>query len=133
MQFLIIHPPLQSCRQNFLNQISETTPSLVPIIAVMLVKSEDSLVDLIQRKQSWGQHVRRVSDASVEASAPVQAEEQRIIAGLSQSHEAELARRQAAIDALAQYAQTQQIIGAMNRPVTTICNEFGSMINCASR
>jgi hypothetical protein len=44
---------------------------------------------------------------------------QRIVAGLQQSHEAELARRQAALhltaDAFERYAQTQQIIGSMNR------------------
>jgi CRISPR/Cas system CMR-associated protein Cmr5 small subunit len=120
---LMIHPPLQSCRQEFLSQISQTTPSLVPTVAIMLAKAEDSLVDLIQKKQSWGQHVSRVRNALVEGSAQMQAEGQRIIAGLSQSHEAELARRQ---------AQTQQILDVMKRPVTTNCNQFGSMINCVS-
>jgi CRISPR/Cas system CMR-associated protein Cmr5 small subunit len=129
---LMIHPPLQSCRQEFLSQISQTTPSLVPTVAIMLAKAEDSLVDLIQKKQSWGQHVSRVRNALVEGSAQMQAEGQRIIAGLSQSHEAELARRQAAFDALARYAQTQQILDVMKRPVTTNCNQFGSMINCVS-
>jgi hypothetical protein len=52
------------------------------------------------------------------------AEGQRIVAGLQQSHEAELDRREAALqsaaDAFAQYAQTQQIISSMNRPVNCI-------------
>jgi hypothetical protein len=49
---------------------------------------------------------------------------QRLVAGLQQSHEAELERRQAALqstaDAFGRYAQTQQIISSMNRPVNCI-------------
>ena len=66
--------------------------------------------------------------------AGLQAESQRIVAGLEQSHQAELARRQAAAQAIAQWAQTQQAINAMNRPVTTNCMNLGSgMVNCVSQ
>jgi len=98
-----------------------------------MTKGEDSLIDLIQKKQSWGAHVRRVRDATIEGTAEVQAEERRIVAGLQQSHEAELAQRQRAAEALSQWAQTQQVINAMNHPVITNCNAFGSMVNCVSR
>jgi hypothetical protein len=42
---------------------------------------------------------------------------QRIVAGLQQSHEAELERRQSTTDPFERYAQTQQIISSMNRAV----------------
>jgi len=57
----------------------------------------------------------------------LQAEAQQITAGLEQQHEAELARRQAALDAMARAAQTQQLINAANRPVMT---HLGTMTNC---
>jgi phage terminase Nu1 subunit (DNA packaging protein) len=64
----------------------------------------------------------------------LQAEERRIVSGLERSHEAELARRQAAAQAIAQWAQTQQVINAMNRPVTTNCTNLGSgIVNCVSQ
>lgn len=54
-------------------------------------------------------------------------------AGLEQQHEAELARRQAALDAMARAAQTQQLINAVNRPIMTNCTNLGSgMVNCTS-
>src|SRR5262249_48400354 len=107
------------------------------IMLAAITKGEDSLIDLIQKKQSWGAHVRRVRDATIEGTAELQAEAQRITTGLQQSHEAELAQRQAAAQAaaaaLAQYAQTQQIIANMNRPVFTNCFQISNMLDCTTR
>jgi hypothetical protein len=73
-------------------------------------------------------------DRALAMQAGLQVEGQRIVAGLEQSHQAELARRQAALNAMAQWAQTQQVISAMNRPVTTNCMNLGSgIVNCVSR
>jgi hypothetical protein len=130
---LEIHPQLQSCRKQALDRIAQSTPTLIPIWLGVLSKSEDSLIDLIQKKQSWGSHVRRARDLTIAATVELQTEGRRIVAGLQQSHEAELAQRQRAAEALAQWAQTQQMINAMNRPVITNCNEFGSIVNCVSR
>jgi hypothetical protein len=130
---LEIHPQLQSCRKQALDRVAQSTPTLVPILLTTMTKGEDSLIDLIQKKQSWGAHVRRVRDATIAGTAELQAEGRRIEAGLQQSHEAELAQRQRAAEALAQWAQTQQVINAMNRPVITNCNQFGGMVNCVSR
>jgi len=127
------HPRLQQCGQSALEQIAQTTPTIVPIALALIDKSENSLVDLLQRKQSWGDHVRRVKTAYTEASEQYTQESQRIVSGLERSHEAELARRQAALNALAQWAQTQQVINAMNRPIVTNCAGMGSMVNCVSR
>jgi hypothetical protein len=122
-----------------LERVSQSTPTLLPIMLVVITKSENSLIDLIQKKESWGAHVRRVRDAAIAGNAEAQAESQRIVAGLQQSHEAELAQRQtaaqAAADALARYAQTQQIIANMNRPVFTNCLRMGyqgNMLNCTT-
>jgi hypothetical protein len=54
------------------------------------------------------------------------------VAGLEASHDAELARRQTAANALMQWSQQQQLINAATRPVTTNCTRFGSSVNCTS-
>jgi hypothetical protein len=118
------HPKAQSCRKQALERISQSTPTLVPILLAVFTKGEDSLIDLIQKKQSWGTHIRRVRDASIAGTAELQAESRRLTSELQQSHQAELEERQAAAqsaaDAFAQYAQTQQIINNMNRPVNCL-------------
>ena len=85
-----------------------------------------------ERKLSWGDRVRRTRDRYLALQAELQTEERQIVAGLERSHEAELTRRQAAADAMARWAQTQQVINAMNRPVFTNCTGTGSMVNCIS-
>ena len=131
------HPRAQECRQSFLQGLSTTTPTFVPILASGYNRTEEFLIDLIQRKISWGEYVRHVKDASLDMQKELMAEGQRIDAGLQQSHQAELARRQAAADALARYAQTQALINSMNnaahRPVMTNCITVGNTVNCLSQ
>jgi hypothetical protein len=117
--------------------LSGAIPSLVPILSAEYIKGEDNILLLVQRKQSWGDFSKRRRDIESEARAQLQTEARRIMAGLEQSHEAALARRQAAIqatsDALARWGQTQQIIANMNRGVncTTIAIRPGfSTTNC---
>jgi len=75
---LQIHPKLQWCRQQALDRISQSTPTLSAIMLVMVTKNEDSLIELIRRKETWGQYTRRVRDVSVQGSNVLQAEARRI-------------------------------------------------------
>ena len=127
-----VHPKLQSCRQNYLDQIVQTTPSLASIEAATFSRNNLDIVKLVHGKLTWGQFVERTQSVFAEGAEQLSTEAQRILAGLQQSHEAELARRQAAFNALAQYAQTQQMIDNMNRPTFTNCTEFGNTVNCVS-
>jgi hypothetical protein len=131
---LAVYPQLQACRKGMLEGIQKTTPSVVPMLAKEFAAADDDTILLVQRKMAWGDRVRRGRDRLVATQAELSAEGQRITAGLEQQHEAELARRQAALDALARWAQTQQVINAMNRPVMTNCMSLGSdMVNCTSQ
>lgn len=118
------HPKLQACRQAFLDQISQTTPTFVPIFLATETSTDNEIINLIQKKIPWGEFLQRWKAISLQGTAQLLAEDQRIVAGLEASHEAEIARRQAAIqaaaDAFARYGQTQQIISNMNRPVNCI-------------
>jgi hypothetical protein len=130
---LVVHPKLNSCRQAFLTQLSQTSPSISVLYASTFADNEHHLIDLIDKKERWGEYVRGAKQRVTELQLRLTQESQRITAGLDQSHQAELARRQAAANAMSQYLQTQQIINNMNRPVVTNCNQFGNMVNCVSR
>jgi hypothetical protein len=87
---------------------------------------------LVQHKEGWDVYIKTQKDLSAENQKQLTAEGQRIMAGLNEAHEAELERRQAALSALAQYLQNQQIINNMNRPIVTNCNQFGNTTNCVT-
>ena len=71
------------------------------------------------------QHCRRPKG---ENARPVK--RQRIVAGLQQSHEAELERRQSTTEAFERYAQTQQISSTINRPVNCITMDILRGFSC---
>jgi hypothetical protein len=138
---LAAHPKVQACRQQLLDRLTASTPSFAAILATLYAKADDSLIQLISKKESWGEHTTQVRDLAVEARNELTAEAERITAALQQSHEAELAQRQAAAQAaaaaFAQYAQTQQIINNMNLsnaaaalPHTTRCSWIGGFWTC---
>jgi hypothetical protein len=93
------HPKLQTCRQAFLAQLSQTMPTFAPIFIANETRSDSNVIELIQRKVAWGEFLQRESARTIEATAQLLAEGRRIEAGLEQSHEAELERRRAAIQA----------------------------------
>jgi hypothetical protein len=71
-----------------------------------------------------------VRDRTAETQAAILAEDRRVVSELKQDHQAELAQRQRAAEAMAAWAQTQEMINAANRPVITNCNAFGNSVNC---
>jgi hypothetical protein len=131
---LMLHPRLQACRKAILDGLLNTTPSIIPILAKEYAAADDDTIALVQRKLPWGERMRRARDRVVALQSALQVEAQRVVSGLEQSHQAELSRRQAALNAMAQWAQTQQVISAMSRPVSTSCMNLGSgIVNCVSQ
>jgi hypothetical protein len=54
-------------------------------------KADASLIDLIQRKISWGQYVTKSKERLAALQREIIAEDRNLTAGLQQSHENELA------------------------------------------
>ena len=102
---LVLHPRLQECQKAALDGLTNTTPSLVPILAAEYVKGEDNTLALIQRKETWGDFSKRRRDNAMAMVAELQAEGQRITEGLQQEHQTELERRAAALSALSAASQ----------------------------
>lgn len=129
---LATHPKFQQCRKALLEALMSSEPGAVPILAASYNEIEDDLLALSDHKLTWGQYIRRARDRVTKTQASLQAEDRRVIAGLQQEHEAEIAQRQRAAEALAAWAQTQEMINAANRPVITNCNGVGNTVNCVS-
>jgi hypothetical protein len=130
---LSVYPKFKECLQAVLNGVAQTEPSVAPILTAAYTKYEDDVLALAQRKISWGDFVRRGRDRSIETQAATQAAEQQIVSGLQREHHAEIEERRRAAEALAEWAQTQQIINAANRPVVTNCNASANLVSCVSQ
>jgi len=111
------HPKLQVCRQTFLDKLGRATPSLVPIYATVLALSESSLAEVLQKKKSWGDHVRDVKELMRRVKLDIEDETKKVADGLSQDPKAVQARQREADKALALYALTEKGFGAIRRPV----------------
>jgi hypothetical protein len=129
----LLYPRLKACQKAALDGLVNTMPGIVPILTKQYSAGDDDTILLIQGKLAWGERIRRARDRANNSLAAMQTEAHRVEAGLEQQHEAELGRRQAAAQALAQWAQTQQMINAVNRPVTTNCTGFGYSVQCVSQ
>lgn len=127
------HPKMSACRQQELDQFMKETPTFVPILASLYSRSEDAMIGLIGKKTTWGDYMRQVKALTEDSRTQLVAEGQRIDANLERSHEAELASRRAAANAITQFAQTQAAINALNRPVVTTCNSYGNSASCVTQ
>src|ERR1051325_3457444 len=128
----------QVCRKAYLDQLQTVVQSVAGIVAVGYTKSQNNLLELIKKKQTWGDYAKNRQSIALETFSEQSAEYQRVSSILNQENNAELAQRQAASEAFLRYYQTQQIINNMNRPVAnpttyTNCTQYGNTVNCAPR
>lgn len=128
----VTHPKVVACREKFLNELVAIEPGQVEIIVAEYSAAENELVSLIQGKLTWGEYMQHLKVLNDDTRQRLLEEGQRMNARLQQSHEAELARRQAAAQAFAQYMQTQQAINAASRPVITNCTSAGDTATCVT-
>jgi hypothetical protein len=109
-------PHTLTCRYAFLNQLANVGPGYVPIFTREWDQADDSFIRLIQKKETWGEYLTEGRGLAKDASSQELAEYHRIVAGVQTSQQAEIARRQAAAAAIAEYSQKQQAIDAANPP-----------------
>ena len=90
------HPKLQVCRQQLVAEVSQTMPTVAPILVSMTTAEDNYTIELLQRKLRWGEFLQRLRETVNEGDAEIAAEGRRLLAGLQQAHESELMQRQAA-------------------------------------
>jgi hypothetical protein len=122
------YPKLHACQADYLRELAPATPTLVPVLADSFRRFDQNMIDLVELKFSWGGYLAQRKAEGVQTRRDVQETYREINAGLAQSNQAELDRRQSALNAMAAFAQTQQVINAINRPTT--CTTFGNTTTC---
>lgn len=120
------------CKKSLLASLSTARPDLVPILANAYSKGAEIIAQLVERKITWAASMRQAAANESDVRTQIAAADQQWLAGLRAENHAELARRQAAGEALMQWSQQQQMINAINRPVVTNCDVYGATASCVS-
>ncbi len=136
---IAIHNELAPCRERAIEDLMKIIPGIVPIHIQSLHAMDLIFVDLIQRKITWSEANKRRVALRDDSTAKLQVAGVQLDRELVASHHAELAQRQAALDALRQWAyqqqvlrQNQQLINSLNRLVITNCSNYGNSVRCSS-
>jgi hypothetical protein len=136
---IAVHNEAASCREQAIQDFMQFLPGIVPILVQSYNEGDVITVDLIQRKITWGEANKRRMALKGEYMAKIQSFVKEVDRDLAASRQSEIAQRQAAFTALAQWSyqqqllmQNQSLINAVNRPVITNCQRYGNSINCTS-
>jgi hypothetical protein len=125
------HNEMERCRLQAIQDYMKFLPGIVPIAVRLYHKSDLVTVDLIQRKITWGESNKRRMILKDEYMESARAFTQQVSNELIVSHNAELQQRQAALNALAQYAYQQQILLQNDRLIEAInSSNSPSMRHC---
>jgi len=105
---LLLHPRSRVCYDELLSGLSRSAPLLAAIYATYLAKTQASLIDLLQRQQSWGAYLRGSKDASI-ARRTAQAESPGVTADVAQQQDA-------LSDALTRFLQVEAKFDSLRAP-----------------
>ena len=136
---IALHNDMAPCRERLIEDAMNVNPGFIPTMLQFYNGSDLIMVSLMQRKITWGEANKKRSALINDFMAKMQVVGSQIDRELAASNQAELAQRQAALNALSQWAnqqqvlmQNQQMINSLNRPVITNCTRYGNSINCSS-
>lgn len=125
-------PHTLTCRYAFLNQLAHVGPGYVPIYTREWTQADDSFIRLIQKKETWGEYFTQDRGLAKDANSQNSAEYHRIVAGIQTSQQAEIARRQAAAAAIAEYSEKERAIDAVNAQLATDCSALANSATCVT-
>jgi len=125
--------PIAACHREGIEDAGKVHPAYGAIFARGYADADTDYAQLVQRQISWGEYAQRsarrkevVRTAMLEADAQIRQ-------NLQSAHAYEMQQRQAFAAAMRQAAYQQQVISALNRPVTTNCYRNGAYLNCTSQ
>lgn len=127
-----LHDDVLPCRQSAIQQLQSVVPTIAEVLTEEWVESDQQTMKLVKRKTTWGESARQTQQLMVRTQKKLIDAAHQIDSGLAASHQAEMAQRQAASNALMEWSVQQQMINSMNRPTITNCNAMGNSINCVS-
>jgi hypothetical protein len=105
---LLLHPRSRVCYDKLLGALSQSVPSLAVSFARYLTEMQDSLVDLLQRKQGWGAHLQRGKASSIARRAAEAA---------NRTAAEDISQQQAALaDALSDFERAEARFDSLHSP-----------------
>jgi hypothetical protein len=126
------HADLEPCRRQAIDDANKVNAAYGAALISSYTAADADFIRLVKREETWGEFAQ---GSQQRASMLVQQGQQitdNINQHLQQSHAAEVQHRQAAFQSLSQWGYQQQVIAAMNRPVSTNCVRTGTVVNCTS-
>jgi hypothetical protein len=127
------HDEVSICRDRAQSTYASVRPDVVSIYAAGRAAGDALGVQLVERKITWAEFMRRSQGLSAELRQQFAAADREWMSERNMEHRDELARRERAANAIMQWSLGQQMINAASRPVFTNCNGFGNSVNCVSR
>jgi hypothetical protein len=134
-----LHSSLAPCRKIRLETENAVSPLLAAPSAELFARADALYLGVAEKKITWGEFAQGYWASQILYKNQASAAAAQIQQGLSQSHEAEVARRQRAAAAFSQWSQQQQLlmqqqqmINAMNQPRMTNCSYIGTQLNCTT-
>ncbi len=138
------HSGVQTCRERLIASAQESFSFMVPAYQQNYMSLDAIYLKLAKGEVSFGEANSELAQARVQASARSREAANEWRSGLNEENREELASRAAAFQAMAtsfqqagaamqQQAQQQQLINAINRPLTTNCNRFVNSTSCTTQ
>lgn len=129
------HASVEKCRQQALTKMSGVVPGIASILSTSYAHGDDNLIDLLQKKITWGEYARRRRDLDSEVGGQLVAEDLREASGVQRAQEADAAERAQRAAALAEAFRNIQIPPppVIRPPVMTNCQQMGATINCMTQ
>jgi hypothetical protein len=123
---------ISPCRQQMVENATKVTPSFGAAYAVNYADADREFVKLVLPQETWGEFAQAYTQRVAKLRQSLEEIRANVNRDLAQARAAEAQRAQALASDFAQFAQQQQIIAAMNRPVRVNCMRTGVIVNCNS-
>ena len=127
-----LHNEVQQCRKLILEGAAKIHPLVLANMVEAYSESDKVTVEAVGGRLSWGEINQRKKDIATRAQTNMADADVQISSQLQNQHQFELEQRQRAAAAFQQWNYQQQLIHAVNRPMTTNCNYIGSTVSCNS-
>jgi len=121
---------LAPCRQQTVENSTKISPAWGAAYATAFADADKNYARLVQRQESWGEYAQSWHAGRAKLQQALQDVVSNVNRDLAQSYAAEAQQRQALASAVSQFAYQQQVIAAMNRPVSVTCTRTGGIVNC---
>lgn len=144
--FAEAHRRVIACRQAYRRAMDAAYPEAGAVVAAEMAAIDRDWSAMVSGQITIGQAIRRANERDHQYQAQMAYVNNQVGANLQARHATELQNRATAAAALSAAAvgmaavaqahqqayQQQQLINAINRPVITNCNRFGSSVSCTS-